>query len=163
MTPFKIPYTVYDRVQIHFKEKSLTKQAMKDECDINKIMAQMQKTGMTDHVNTHQGNYGDFTEVQDYQTSMNQVIAARDAFETLPAKVRARFRNSPAEFFEFVDDSENEDEMRELGLLPKKAPEAPKVASNIAGSPAQHTAPLDVSVLTDTTPPQTGAPQDATT
>jgi len=107
----------------------MAKQSFKEECDINGIMSRFEKSGLMDHVNKFQGDYGDFTEAQDYHTSMNQILAAQAAFDSLPAKMRSRFGNQPAAFLEFVEDESNEDEMREMGLLPpttrKEGPEVP--------------------------------------
>ena len=68
-----------------------TQQSMADECDINNIMRQYQETGMLAHVNTYEGEYGDFTDVVDYQTACNVVLMANEMFSTLPSTVRARF------------------------------------------------------------------------
>ena len=40
---------------------SMTKQSFADECDINNIMKRYIKDGVVNHLNTYQGNYGDFT------------------------------------------------------------------------------------------------------
>lgn len=110
---------------------SMTKQSFKDECDINNIMAKFERTALLEHVNQHQGNYGDFTDApQDYHEAMNQVIAADDMFQTIPAKLRAAFNNDPGEFLAFTNDPENLDRMRDLGLLPSiRAAEQPPARS----------------------------------
>lgn len=115
------------RVQVFFNEPSMTKQAFRDECNVNTIMAKYQRTGLLPHVDMHKGQYGDFTSVQDYQTSLNQVMAAQDMFNSLPSSVRARFFNDPAHFLHFVSDEANRDEMRSMGLLTPEA-SAPNVA-----------------------------------
>lgn len=120
--PSRGAYVPHDRVRIKCKG-GRTQQSMGPACDINNIMRSFERDGMTNHVNQHQGHYGDYTEVQNYQTSLNQVIAAQAAFETLPAQIRKRFDNDPAQFLEFVDDENNQEEMRSMGLLPSlKAP-----------------------------------------
>lgn len=115
------------RVRLYFNEPTLTKQAFRDECNVNTIMRKFQKTGLLPHVDLHKGQYGDFTEVQDYQTSLNQVMAAQEMFSSLPSSLRARFNNDPAEFLNFVDNPSNLDEMRSLGLLNPEV-SAPDVA-----------------------------------
>jgi len=127
---FQTAYAPHDRVTKTFPDPSLAQQSSRDECDINKIMERFEKTGLMEHVNQHQGDYGDYTNVQDYHTSVNQVLAARAAFESVPATIRRRFDNDPGQFLAFVGDPANEDEMREMGLLPKTsdapvAPDAP--------------------------------------
>lgn len=112
-------YIPHDRVQLSFEgTKSLTQQSMSPECDINRIMARFEKTGLIDHVNKYEGNYGDFSEMQDYATSMNQVLAAQEMFSSLPSAIRQKFNNSPREFLEYVEDERNHDEMRKMGLMP---------------------------------------------
>lgn len=96
-------------------EKSLTKQSMKDECDIQFIIDRFQKTGMVEHRNNWEGDYGEF-EAVDYHEAMNIVTAANEMFMSLPSKIRSRFGNDPAQYLEFVQDPANITEMRELGL-----------------------------------------------
>jgi phage internal scaffolding protein len=105
------------RVQVYFSDESLTHSYFAEDCDINVIMAQYEKSGLIEHVNRYNGSYGDFTDVSDYQSSLNAVLEAQEAFDSLPAKVRSRFSNDPAEFLSFVNDSSNKDEMISLGLL----------------------------------------------
>jgi len=100
----------------------MTKQSFQDETNVNNIMAKYLQTGLLDHVNKHQGNYGDFINAPDYHTAMNRITAADQAFQTIPSDIRKKFANSASEFLEFVQNPENEDEMRELGLLPPAAP-----------------------------------------
>lgn len=102
---------------LKFTDPSLTKQSFKDECDINYIVAKFAKTGVLDHEALVKPKFGDFLGVTDYQTALNQVIEAEEAFDALPAKVRSRFKNQPVEFLEFCSDEKNYDEMVELGLI----------------------------------------------
>lgn len=62
---------------------------------------------MIDHINTYKGDYGDATGIQDYQTSLNQILAAQDAFQSLPSKIRSRFGNDPGAFLEYTEDADN--------------------------------------------------------
>jgi len=99
--------------------KSRAKQSMKDECDINNILRQYQKTGVIEHIRENQGQYIDLPEVPDYQEAMNIVIAAGEAFDSLPGSVRQRFDNNAEAFLSFMDDEANLDESVELGLREK--------------------------------------------
>jgi len=120
----KSAYDAHDRITIDFsEEEKMTKESMAAECNINNIMERYEKTGLHDHVNTHKGDYGDYTEVQDYQISLNQIIEAERMFSSIPSAIRSRFNNSPSEFLEFVSDPENNPEMREIGLIPAGSPE----------------------------------------
>lgn len=116
--------TQYDRTPppgIVSTEPSMTKQAFKEECNVNTILAKYKKTGMIEHLNRAQGQYGDYSQYADYQTAVNQVMAAETLFSGLPATLRSRFKNDPQEFLDYVQDPSNEKEMIELGLA--RAPE----------------------------------------
>lgn len=124
-------YIKHPRVQIEFPEKGLAKQSFAEECDINTIMKQFEKSGLTDHVQAHQGSYGDVTGAMDYHAALNMTIHAKEVFLTLPASIREKFDNSPGKFFEFADNPNNQEEMRNLGLLPPT-----KSETKPAGTPA---------------------------
>lgn len=114
-----------ERVQIYFDAEVLpskTQQSQKDECDINRIMAKFLKTRELTHLSRREPTYGDFTNAEDLNTSMNRVFAAQADFEALSAKVRARMDNSPLKLLEFLADPENVDEARELGLIDPAPP-----------------------------------------
>ena len=104
--------------------ESMTQQHMKDECDINNIMAKYQKTGLITHVAKYEGNYDDFTVMPDFKTAMDTMMAAQDMFLTLPSDVREKFDNDPGTFVEFATDSCNYEEMVELGLVPIEVQQA---------------------------------------
>lgn len=123
------------RVQVFFDESDdVTQQHFASECDVNNIMARYGASRILQHFGQYKGNYGDFTDVQDYQTSMNQIVQAQDMFMSLPSKIRNRFGNDPSQFLDFVSDPLNKDEMRSLGLLKdvvsKEAPEPLKSDEN---------------------------------
>lgn len=129
----------YDRqrVQKQIVGESLTSQAHKRECDINAIMLKWQKTGTIEHRNTFEGQYGDFSEAPgDYHDAMNQVVAANEMFETLPAKVRRQFGNDPGAFLDFAQDPQNLSAMVDLGLATKRASEASETLSERASAKA---------------------------
>lgn len=126
------PYEKTVRLTVNFSKPTMAKQSFKDECDINTIMGKYQKTGLIEHVQKVQGAYGDFTSVQDYQLSLNQVIEAQEAFDALPSKIRKRFNNDPAHLMAFMGDPANIEEAITLGLAeftPIPQPEAAPAAS----------------------------------
>lgn len=100
-------------------------QNLAEATDINYIMKRYQKTGELRHVTSMAAEYGDFSTAPDYKTAMEQIIAADNLFMELPAAVRDRFGNDPAQFIEFATDAKNVDELRKLGLAPE-APKAPE-------------------------------------
>lgn len=116
--------TVRRRVQKHFTEPSRTKQAFKQECDINHIMKKFKKVAGVEFLNKYQGyvggQFGDFTEVVDYRTALDQINRSRAVFDALPSILRKRFDNDPAKFLDFVQDPNNSKELVEMGLAVSK-------------------------------------------
>lgn len=110
-----------------------TKQEFVKQCDINNIIKEFSITGQWSHVSAKaaQGAFVDLPEAYDFQSSMNTVIHAQEAFMALPAKVRDRFHNEPGEFLAFVSDPANADELVKLGIRnpPPRPPAAPPAAA----------------------------------
>ena len=100
-------------------DASMTHQDARNDCDINKIMKRFERSGMIDHVNSREGSYGDFSEVPDYQSALDAVMDAQEAFLGLDARLREEFRNDPGEFLTWFDGA-SDDEKREKGLLPQE-------------------------------------------
>lgn len=99
----------------------LTKQSHKDETNVNLILRRYQKTGMINFVNSQKGAYMD-TDPIEFQDAMNMIIQANNMFESIPSGIRKRFSNDPKEFYEFLHNPENEEEMIRLGLATAKIP-----------------------------------------
>jgi phage internal scaffolding protein len=112
---------------LHCEDASLAQQHFKEECDINTILEKFNISGMLPE-QPLSPRYGDFTGIGDYHTALNRVIAAQDEFEALPAQIRARFNNDPAQLIEFLENSDNRPEAEELGLVEKAAVEAVEAA-----------------------------------
>lgn len=104
---------------------SKTRQEFAAESDINRLVERYQDTGsfydpVTDaKAAARKPVFGDYTNVPDYQTALNQVIDAQQRFDSLPAKIRDRFHNSPQELLEFVSSASNREEAISLGLISK--------------------------------------------
>lgn len=98
-------------------EPSLTRQEFADQCDILNIMHTFTTTGVLTHVSPIRAEYGDFTDVPDYESCLKTVMVADDLFMSLPPELRAKFDNNPAHFFEFSSNPDNKDEMIKLGLI----------------------------------------------
>lgn len=128
MTKLIDRYRPHSRVQLSFPKPSRTQQNMRDECNINLIMKKYEKSKVLDHLNEHQGDYGDYINYDDYHTSMNRVLEARDTFMTIPASIRSEFQNDPSVFLQFAQDPKNVDRMVELGLA-RATPQDPAKAS----------------------------------
>ncbi len=103
-----------------------TEQCHRDECDITKIIAKYDRTGVLNHVNEFEARYEDLTGL-DYQTMLNTVANAQSMFEGLPSEIRNQFANDPANFISFMDDENNNEQMYEMGL--KNRPISEKIGS----------------------------------
>lgn len=113
-----------DGSSLHHFSRSLTHQSFLEECDINRIVRQVDVSGLAADPGRPAPRYFDASSVLPFQDALNQVIAAQDAFDALPAKVRARFGNDPAQFVDFLQDPDNVDEAVKLGLAePRPVPE----------------------------------------
>lgn len=111
-----------------------TKQAFRDESNINNIMQKFIKTGTLEFTNKNQPRYGDVTGA-DFQLFNNIIAAANTMFAEMPAALRNRFENDPAKFLDFVQNENNRAEATELGLLkPVQASEAQAQAQALSPS-----------------------------
>lgn len=136
MQTLRIPYdydtdAVSRETALHCPEETLTRQEFKEESDINTIIMRF---GIGENPIDAQKwiTNVDITEaVDDYQTALNQLNAARDQFMSLPANIRSRFENDPALFVDFVSNPANADEMYSLGLAVKKSDPLPSDADRI--------------------------------
>lgn len=127
-----------ESVAIEFKDPSLTQQQYKDEVDLNVMVARM---------GLHDGSippgsmdprlFGDFTDAVDLRDVFDRARAATEHFGELPADIRRRFRDNPAELLDWVNDPANVQEAVTLGFLDKSALEAFPAAS----PPAAETKP----------------------
>lgn len=119
---------------LHCLDVSLAKQSFREECDINTIVARFGLSGELPQ-GARAPTYADFGDVVDFHSAMNAVAAARESFDQMPAKVRARFNNDPGAFVDFCSDVANLDEVRKLGLLVPEGERIIPVAGNFAGKP----------------------------
>lgn len=134
---------------ICFTEPSMTQQHFKDECEIDTILRKYETTGfLVDPLTPRrQAQFGDFSEVQDFQTAQNKVAEVTEYFDSLPASIRSRFGNRVSEFLTFVTDPANRKACEELGIFvpegvsessPQGQPE--EVEPALAKSPSEGTA-----------------------
>lgn len=124
---------------IIFKDPSATLQSFKNDADINCIIARYENTGVLVDPTVPVSRipeFGDFSDMPDYQTAQNVIIAAKNAFDTLSSKIRERFNNDPAAYFDFVQNlKEGSDEFAEavsLGIVNKPVDHSHEVP---AGAP----------------------------
>lgn len=117
----------YDRVaasraaQTPVGEVGKTIQQFRESADINVLVRRFGLTGEMPPAKAIP-QYGDFSQVVDFQTAMNALRSSQEAFDALPARIRDRFNNDPRRFLEFVHDADNRDEAVRLGLVPRPEP-----------------------------------------
>jgi len=98
------------------EQPSMTEQHHKKDCDIRHIMRKSQQTGMVTHLAQYEGRYMDLANRPDFERSQQIIADGKTAFETVPADIRDRFHNNPAEWIEFMQNPDNREEMIELGF-----------------------------------------------
>jgi phage internal scaffolding protein len=114
----------------------MTQQHFRDECDINNIMSRYERTGiLVDPLQQRQvkPEFGDFSNIPDYQEAQNALIEAHQLFDNLPATIRKRFLNSPAQLLDFMADESNIEEAVKLGIIYR--PEEPEKEPPVGDKP----------------------------
>lgn len=137
---FRSRYSVTgEKPGITFDQPSQTLQSFKDEADINCIIARFENTGVLVDPTvpvSRVPQFGDYSEMPSYQEAQNVIVAANNAFNDLSAKIRERFGNDPAAYFDFVrnlkEGSDDYAEAIRLGIIDKPLDGAPKVPSGSA-------------------------------
>lgn len=120
------------RVTVNCKSSEpKTQQQYKASCDINNILKKYHRDGVIspDLLNKRHAVFGDVSNFGDFQESQNKILEAREAFMTLPAKLRARFDNDPAKCLDFATNPDNWDEMVKLGMVKPPNPEIPPASA----------------------------------
>lgn len=116
---FRTPYNHDRAISALFgtvnNEDTMAEQSHAKDTDINVIMAKYKITGQIPLPQVP-ARYGDFSQVTDYREALHTIREANDLFMELPANIRARFRNDPSAFMDFMADPDNADEMEKLGL-----------------------------------------------
>lgn len=104
---------------------SLTQQEFKESCDINNILAkfavQAQALGVqpSQLMPQDQGTYGDFSNLDDFQTAQNKIAFLNDQFSNLPSNVRRKFGDDLNTFIGAISDPTRIDELGEMGVWNK--------------------------------------------
>lgn len=117
--------------------ESMTRQEFLEESDINTIIAMF---GIGENPVQPQNwvkNVDIVDATSDFQSAMNQLVAAANQFNSLPADLRGRFQNDPAKFVDFVSNPDNMEEMVRLGLAEQRAVPAPSDTDRIVAALAE--------------------------
>ena len=113
---------------------SMTVQSMAEDLDLNIVMKRFGVTGKLPE-NPRIPSYGDFSDVFDFRTAQEAVIAAQRGFDDLPHELRSRFGNDPQALLEFVSNDANRPEAERLGLVKAKPQEATEPAAKPPATP----------------------------
>lgn len=110
---------VSDESALKCEDESLAIQSAEEESNINTIVRRFGLTGeLPNDINMPRS--GDFTNIPDFHTAMNTVRAAQEEFLRVPAAIRARFANDPAQLMSFLEDGANYEEALRLGLVNRR-------------------------------------------
>lgn len=100
------------------RDESLAVQSEKDDADINVIMYRFGKTGQLPQTNKQPLDPDIFHEITDYQSALNAVNQAQEAFMLIPAEIREKFNNNPHEYLLYITDPDTpKEKLKELGVL----------------------------------------------
>lgn len=121
-------------------EQTLTIQSEKDNCDINVILARYAAANeIPIFPEGKEGRFGDFRNTPNFQEAMDRVAQAKEYFDTLPAEIRSRFKNEPAQLLDFMEDETNNEEAIKLGLRKAEPEQAAPTAPTPPAPPAPPT------------------------
>lgn len=149
-------YSLYDRPSVaglffdSDEALSLTQQHFKDEADINFIMKRYEKTGtLVDPlvVPSRMPKFGDFSDVASFHQAQTLLSESYALFDELPASIRKRFSNDPAEFLAFMNDANNYEEALKLGLVVENA------VDDVSGGDSNESSDVDILVDQETKKP----------
>lgn len=104
-------------------------------------MARYATTGTLTHLASGQPLYGDFSEVEDYQASLDKVMSAEEKFMSLPSDIRKKFDYDPQKMVEFILNPNNREECIKFGFIHDSSPSSVPVP---APAPVPSPSPLDV-------------------
>ncbi len=96
-----------------YKLHGRTKQSQKDECDINKLLERSARQGGLSHLDKYQAKYEDYSNY-DFEEHTNKIAEMASCFEQLPGETKREFHQSPDEYFAFVTNPENVDQLHRL-------------------------------------------------
>ena len=92
-----------------------TKQAFKDQCDINKMLKKAQQKGSLAHIQKYpELAYGEFDGEFDLLTAHKRINRANEIFGELPSEIRSEFNNNALKFVTWAANPDNNSRLAEL-------------------------------------------------
>ena len=122
MPEFQTAYSDVVRPVTINKKPSMTKQHLKDEADVNKIIKRYGLAQIQQNAAMVELQYGEITSMS-LQEAIDMVEKANEAFLTVPSEIRAKFNNDAGAWIDYATNPANLDELVKLGLAsPKEEP-----------------------------------------
>jgi len=121
MSESKIPYynKIRRRVQHTIvatdENPARVKQEFLQDTDLNRVMGKYKGPLPSGYLDA-KAQFGDFSQVPDFATMQEKVIAAHELFAALPATVRKIYGNDPGEFIAATQTPEGIKTLQALGL-----------------------------------------------
>ena len=91
---------------------TLTVQDQHDSTEINRILDRFQRTGLIEHVNKNQAQYGEFSQYS-YHENLNMIHTIQESFDELPSQVRKQFENDPQKWIEYLGNPDAISDMKD--------------------------------------------------
>lgn len=126
------PHIPRRRCAITITGESMCQESDAKQADIHNIMRQFERTGVLNHSAQHEGTYGDFMNLPEFTDAQIQIAEAASMFETVPATIRAKHNNNPAQFVDWMMNPDNREAMIEQGFTDTHLPPLP---ANESSSP----------------------------
>jgi len=111
-----------------------TKQSMRDEVDINRIVGRARRVQAVTHLARGVPSYMDVSDVGDYKGALDMIRSMDAYFERLPAKLRAEFRNDPALFLDEMETDDGRAKLERAGIIPARVVPVVPVLDGVAES-----------------------------
>lgn len=111
MSMYGVPYTALEP-----GEGEGAKQSMRDECDVNLIVARFSETGLISHLASGVPRFADVSEFSDFRGVLEQVREVESYFAGLPAKVRRSFADDASLFMDYLESGASEEDLKKRGL-----------------------------------------------
>lgn len=105
-------------------QPSKVQEQFADACQTDTIIRKYNTMGVNPFIAQGQSQYLDTTQIPDFFVAQNAQVKVKEFFEGLPSDIRLEFNNDPMEFAEVVSDPQNEDYLREIGVLEPLPPKA---------------------------------------
>lgn len=140
--------------------QSMTKQSFRDGTRVDSVLKRYAAIGVDANdvglFRQHMAGavYGVADTTYDYQYQLNKINEVKRYFESLPATIRDKFRNDPAQMLRFMADPKNIEECQKMGLFTKAEGSSRKKDSEVTPNT---TPPGGASKEAPSTPPGTAS------